>query len=235
MKPVLLYGYVDVVETWGSDENIIRAARMSTQGGFKGWGTRDAAGVPHIGDEKLLRYLYEHRHSTPFEMAGAVFEVRAPIFVFREWHRHRTQSYNEASARYAPLPASDYVPSLERLLTKPSASKQSAAVVGALELTEENAKRFRAKLRAFYSSAEELYQDALSAGVPKELARVCLPVGRYSTMRASANLRNWLQFLRLRLNEAAQWEIRQYASVIAEMLRGAFPRTMALFDEEYAK
>lgn len=232
---ILDYGYVSRVETWGSDENIIRAARMSTQGGFKGWGTRDADGIPHIGDEKLLRYLYEHKHSSPFEMAGAIFEVHAPIFVFREWHRHRTQSYNEASARYAPLAAINYVPSIERLLVRSSASKQSAAIAGAPELTEAKAQRFRTKLAKLYGDAEDLYQDALSDGVPKELARVCLPVGRYSCMRASANLHNWLRFLRLRLNEAAQWEIRQYANAVAEILRGSFPRTMALFDEETEK
>lgn len=226
---ILDYGYVSRVETWGSDENIIRAARMSTQGAFKGWGTRDADGTPHIGDEKLLRYLYEHKHSSPFRMAGAIFEVHAPIFAFRE------QSYNEASLRYAPLAAINYIPSIERLLVKSSASKQSTAVVGAPELTEAKAQRFRAKLAKLYSDVEELYQSALSDGVPEELARVCLPVGRYSCMRASANLLNWLRFLRLRLDEAEQWEIRQYASAVAEILRGSFPRTMALFDEETEK
>src|SRR3970040_1542996 len=102
---VLDYGYVDLIEHWGSDERIIESPRMSTGKGCQG-GDKD---------EKLLRYLYEHKHTTPFEMAGMTIEVQAPIFVFREWHRHRTQSYNEFSARYSELPNLFYVPSLERL------------------------------------------------------------------------------------------------------------------------
>src|SRR5690606_23323400 len=101
---VLDHGYVRLVEAWGSDERIIEAARMSTGKGFLGWGPKED-GKP--GDEKLLRYLWEHKHATPFEMAGLVVEVQAPIFVFREWHRHRTQSFSELSARYVPMPDLD--------------------------------------------------------------------------------------------------------------------------------
>src|ERR1041385_5991189 len=100
---VLDHGYIQLIETWGSDERIVEAARISTNKGFLGWGTTEAP-----GDEKLLRYLYEHKHATPFEMAGMIVEVQAPIFVFREWHRHRTQSYNELSARYTLLPDTNY-------------------------------------------------------------------------------------------------------------------------------
>jgi hypothetical protein len=92
--------YVQAIEGWGRDERIIEAARMSTGKGFQGWDT----------DAKLLAFLYNNKHATPFEMAGLVIEVKAPIFVFREWHRHRTQSYNEMSARYIPLPDENYVP-----------------------------------------------------------------------------------------------------------------------------
>lgn len=226
---VLDHGYVSLVETWGADERIIEAARMSTNKGFQGWGpTQD--GKP--GDEKLLRYLWEHKHATPFEMAGAIIEVQLPIFVAREWHRHRTQSYNEMSARYTPLPDFNYVPTRDRLLEHTSkGNKQAGVVPGALELTPQNAERFQARLRAFYQSAEVLYQEALAAGVPKELARVVIPVGRYTRMRASANLRNWLAFLSLRLPENAQQEIRAYAEVILGVLREAFPRSVALFEE----
>ena len=120
---VLDHGYVELVETWGSEERIIESARMSTGKGFLGWGMgsvhsedcrlpnggKPGGYIGHVrseldsccigevkaGDEKLLRFLYENRHDTPFEMAGMTIEVMAPIFVFREWHRHRTQSYNE--------------------------------------------------------------------------------------------------------------------------------------------
>lgn len=227
---VLDHGYVTLIETWGSDERIIESARMSTGKGFNGWGTSDAP-----GDERLLRFLWENKHATPFEMAGATFEIKAPIFVFREWHRHRTQSYNEMSARYTSLPAEDYVPSVERLmLGSDGKNKQAGTVAGAGVLTTEGAERFRAFLRASYLHAEQGYQEALAAGVPKEVARVHLPVGRYSRMRASANLRNWLAFCTLRStakNPAAQWEIRQFADVVHDMLAETFPRTMALFAE----
>lgn len=223
---VLDHGYVKLVETWGSDERVVEAARMSTQKGFNGWGTPDEP-----GDEKLLGYLYRNRHSTPFEMAGLIIEVQAPIFVFREWHRHRSQSFNEASARYAPLPYLNYVPTVERLLMSGGKNKQAGAVAGASQLTERDAAFARDSMMVGYMDAERRYQNMLLSGVPKELARLVLPVGRYSRMRASASLRNWMHFLGLRLDESAQWEIRQYAQAVHSLLTDAFPRTMKLFDE----
>jgi thymidylate synthase (FAD) len=183
------------------------------------------------GDEKLIRYLYENQHATPFEMAGMVIEVKAPIMVFREWHRHRTQSYNEMSARYIPLPDENYVPSVERLLINSKTNKQAGTVAGAAELTAERAELFREDLVKIYYHQQCLYESALAIGVPKELARVHLPVGRYSRMRASANLRNWLAFLTLRMASGAQWEIRQYANAVGDLVREAFPRTWDLFAE----
>lgn len=230
---VLDHGYVAKVEVWGSDRAIVESARMSTQKGFLGWGP-DEDGKP--GDEKLLGYLWRKAHSTPFEFAGLIVEVQAPIFVFREWHRHRTQSFTEASARYSPLPSVDYVPTVERLMLGGGhLTKQAGAIAGARELTRDAAEAFRQMLQESYSESENCYQSALAAGVPKELARVMLPVGRYSTMRATANLWNWLHFLNLRLAENAQWEIRQYAQAVSDILTDAFPRTMGLFQESRAK
>jgi thymidylate synthase (FAD) len=223
-REILDHGYIEAVEHWGSDERIIEAARMSTGKGFKGWGTPDAP-----GDEKLLRFLYEHKHATPFEMAGLVIEVKAPIMVYREWHRHRTQSYNEMSARYTPLPDENYVPTVERLLINSKTNKQAGTVAGAAELTPGYAEHFRESLAKMYADQELLYRAALEMGVPKELARVHLPVGRYSRMRASANLRNWLAFLTLRMDSAAQWEIRQYANALGDIIAEKFPRTWELF------
>lgn len=248
---VLDHGYVLPIESWGSDEAIVEAARMSTGKGFLGWGGYDCPdgfydddhGYHHdadcrckgtgkiVGDEKLLRYLWEHKHATPFEMGGLTIEVQAPIFVFREWHRHRTQSYNEMSARYVPLPDVNYVPSVERLMINSKTNKQAGVVSGASELNDGSAVWFREELMGVYKKAEDLYQIALNAGVPKELARVHLPVGRYSRMRASANLRNWLAFLTLRMDHAAQWEIRQYAEAVGAIVADRFPRTWHLFKE----
>jgi len=251
---VLDSGYVNLVERWGSYVRTIEAARMSTQKGFEGWGplcsncghgfceeTGFCDMYPHNcnngkavpGDEKLLAYMYKNKHMTPFEMAGAVFEIQAPIFVFREWHRHRTQSYNEASARYAPLPDLNYVPSVERLMLNSKTNKQAGTIKDAELLTEKEAEWFREALSLQYEHQEQVYQNALKRGVPKELARCVLPVGRYSRMRASANLRNWMQFLELRDESHAQWEIREYARVVHSELRKLFPRTFALYDEAH--
>lgn len=166
---------------------------------------------------------------TPFEMAGVVIEVKAPIFVFREWHRHRTQSYNEMSARYIPLPNENYVPTVERLMINSKSNKQAGTVAGAEELTEDTAQRFRDQLIAMYAAQESLYHEALKSGVPKELARVHLPVGRYSVMRASTNLRNWLAFLTLRDAPDAQWEIQQYAKAVASVVKLLHPRTYDIY------
>jgi thymidylate synthase (FAD) len=239
---VLDHGYVSLVESWGSDERIVEAARMSTGKDFLGWGPKHSrACVEQLascsdvecpqGDEKLLRYLWENKHATPFEMAGMTIEVMAPIMVFREWHRHRTQSYNEMSARYIPLPDVNYIPSVERLMINSKTNKQAGTVKGAEELSEDGAKWFRSRLVLSYESDQALYEEALKRGVPKELARVHLPVGRYSRMRASANLRNWLAFLTLRMDSKAQWEIRQYANEVGNLIAEAFPRTWALFDK----
>jgi thymidylate synthase (FAD) len=216
---------VTLVESYGCDEQIIEAARMSTAKGFLGWGDADKP-----GDEKLLAYLWNNRHATPFEMAGAIIEVQAPIFVFREWHRHRTQSYNEMSARYVPLPDVNYMPTVERLLVNSKTNKQAGTVAGSEDLTEAGALSFQVAVRESYEAAQVLYEKSLARGVPKELARIHLPVGRYSRMRASANLRNWLAFLTLRMDKAAQWEIRQYADAVHDILAEHFPRTLELFD-----
>lgn len=207
---VLDHGYVEFVEKWGhglageAEAGIIEAARQSTQGSFRGWEQ----------DQKLLGFLFNNKpqHATPFEFAGMVIEVQAPIFVFREWHRHRTQSYNEMSARYAPLPDLYYTPTVDRVLaggTHVTSNKQAQGNGG---LTADTARHFVERhLPQAYNLCEEIYQASLACGVPKELARCVMPVGHYSRMRASANLRNWLAFLTLRMDPGAQWEIRQFA------------------------
>lgn len=260
MKKLLDHGYIELIETWGSDARIIEAARMSTDGAFRGWGPKGwkcattgcdwktyevecpgfcpkcgplkSSLVTIQGDEKLLSFLYKNNHATPFEMAGAIIEVQAPIMVFREWHRHRTQSYNELSARYTPLPDLYYMPTIERCMLNSKTNKQAGRAKDAEELTEQGAQDFSDRLQKQYEECEELYQDALQQGIPKELARCIMPVGHYSRMRASANLRNWLAFLTLRQAPNAQWEIRQYANALADILDEQFPRTMSLFKGE---
>lgn len=227
--PVLDHGYVALVGKWGSEEQIIEAARMSTDKGFQGWGTPEAP-----GDEKLLRYLWENAHQTPFEMAGLTIEVQAPIFVFREWHRHRVPfGYNELSARYTPMPDVSYVPTLERcMLGSDGVNKQAGTIKDAEALTEEKASKFLGEVEYLYTLAEIYYQRALKAGVPKELARVVIPVGRYSRMRATGNLRGWLAFLTLRDAPNAQWEIRQFAKEVANLVKQEFPRVYEIYTDD---
>ena len=241
-RKVLDHGYIKVIESWGSDETIIETARMSTSKGFHGWGPMhrgDCASYDSVcdcpqdvpGDEKLLRHLYTKRHSTPFEFAGMTIEVQAPLMVFREWHRHRTQSYSERSARYAPLPDFNYVPNPERMMRKSETNKQAGALKGSEELTLESALEWQTKLKTLYDLCEGVYQIGLRRGVPKELARLAVPVGRYSVMRASTDLRNWLAFTTLRSAEDAQEEIRVYADALLDALGERFPRTTELFRE----
>lgn len=254
---ILDFGYVEMIETWGSDERIVESARMSTAKGFEGWGewrcgrcsatdsiSADESGDVKqcmwcglgemrrtVGDEKLLRFLWENQHATPFEMAGATFEVKAPIFVFREWHRHRVPfGYNEMSARYVPLPDENYCPTVERLVegSKPTRNKQAS---GSREMSVDDARHAIGLIESTYTELEDVYQRLIALGVSKELARVIIPVGRYSRMRATGNLRGWLGFLRLRQAPGAQWEIRQFANAVHDALVRVFPRTLALFDE----
>jgi thymidylate synthase (FAD) len=248
VTPLLNHGYLAPIEHWGSDERVIEAARMSTAKGFQGWGPfpctepgcmpvempgdlnfcTKCKGTGEIpGDEKLLRYLYTHAHHTPFEMAGMVIEVQAPIFVFREWHRHRTQSYNELSARYTELPDMFYLPDESRIVGQSATNKQASGE----ELDEGLAEWARAEMALSQQRARIVYESLLKAGVAREVARIVIPVSQYSRMRASANLRNWLAFCTLRMDPKAQWEIRQYANAVGALLAERFPRTWALFME----
>jgi len=256
-KEVLDNGYVQLIETWGSDERIIEAARMSTAKGFLGWGPKcrqcgdafagdeerncpnPAPGKPlidcgrggHIfdapGDEKLLKFLWNNAHATPFEMAGLTIEVKAPIFVFREWHRHRVPfGYNEMSARYVPLPDENYAPTVERILAGANTATTNRQAQGTGRVvTELDAKEWLRRLDDAYKAIESVYQHGLTLGIPKELARLPVAVGRYSAMRATGNLRGWLAFLKLRCAPGAQYEIRMYANAVAEMVKEKFPRT----------
>jgi thymidylate synthase (FAD) len=255
---LLDHGYLDYVEHWGSDESIVRAARMSTDKGFLGWGPKGfechhtgcgwkgperpeglrcpvcGDGLYSIlGDEKLLRYLWENQHTGPFEFCGLTVEVKAPIMVFREWHRHRTQSFNEMSARYVPLPDENFIPDAANIVERARAAQMSknkqAQGHVAYNLTTPDVIGWLAALADAYRNAERVYQHGLDIGIPKELARLPVPVGRYSRMRATANLLNWLRFLKLRTAPTAQYEIRVYADAVGQLLSEHFPPHMGDF------
>jgi thymidylate synthase (FAD) len=250
---VLDHGYVKLIETMGTEETIIEAARMSTGKGFLGWDPHERCkhcqvewnidGVgntlfcvggaqvhdfkPVAGDQKLLEFLYSNAHMTPFEMCELHIEVFAPILVWREWHRHRTMSYNEFSARYAQMPNMHYLPELSRFQTQSSVNKQSSG--GAMG--EALAQAWHDELRDEQQEIYDNYDHMVGAGLAKEVARINTPVSRYSRCRVKTDLRNWLGFLNLRMRPNAQWEIRQFANAAAEIIREKWPRTFKLFVE----
>lgn len=239
-------GYIKFIENFGSDERIIESARMSTAKGFLGWGpvcgdcgavkekdgelcSKGCGRISKPGDEKLLRFLWENKHATPFEMGGVTIEVKAPIMVFREWHRHRTQSYNEFSARYSVMPEEFYVPSMDRM--RIAAQSQINKQGSGMPLSDEISERARARINKSCSLAFDEYNANLEDGVAKEIARLVLPVNTYSKMRASTDLRNWFSFLTLRDDPKAQWEIQQYAKEMAKITEAVFPRSYGLYEE----
>jgi thymidylate synthase (FAD) len=180
------------------------------------------------GDLGMLDYLYRNKHMTPFECGGEMLiEVQAPIFVIREWHRHRTQSYNEASARYAKMLDVHYVPDESRIQRQSANNKQGSGDVFDPLYADAVIQDLRREQRMVYKN----YDTLVSEGVSREIARINTPVSRYSKMRAKTDLRSWLGFLLLRMPSNAQWEIRQYASAVASLIQRIWPRTYDLFVE----
>jgi thymidylate synthase (FAD) len=249
---VFEHGYVKFIEHWGSDERIVESARMSTDKGFLGWGPLENCKVcgagwdiatPHgcndhknhqfSGDEQLLKYLFEHRHTTPFEFCGLVIEVQAPILVFRQWERHRTQSYNEMSGRYTSLPDLFYIPSIDRIIGSSQKNSNKQASGKGTEMTVEQAEAAQADYVEAYEIARRTYEGLQSRGISNELARCVLPVAQYSRLRATANLKNWLDFMTLRCDHHAQWETQQYANVVEYFVKQLFPRTYELWAKKF--
>jgi thymidylate synthase (FAD) len=206
---VLDHGFVRLVDHMGSDLSIVRAARVSHDAAWR-------AGENEGSDRRLINYLWKNKHTTPFESVQFTFEVKAPIFVFRQWHRHRTWSYNELSARYKELPHEIYMPDLRaQSKTNKQGSETFAEAFDQAGL--------KARLITTYELAWETYQALLSAGVAREIARSVLPVATYSHMFASVNLLNLLKFLTLRCDSHAQYEIRVYADAMLELITPIVP------------
>lgn len=204
---VLDHGFVRLVNVSGGDLDIVRAARVSYNAEWR-------AGEDSGSDWKLIHYLMKNKHTSPFEAVNVTFEVKAPIFVFRQWHRHRTWSYNEVSARYTALPEEYYVPKPEHIGVQSTSNKQMRDMKADLPFAEETAQYIDIACRMSHSH----YQKLLDRGVPRELARGVLPMNTYSHMFATVDLHNLFHFLRLRLHEHAQYEIRVYADAMLALL-----------------
>lgn len=219
---VLDHGFVRLVDYMGNDLSVVRAARVSYDAAWR-------AGEDSGSDAKLINFLWSNRHTTPFESATFTFEVKAPIFVFRQWHRHRTMSINELSARYRELPEEFYVPEAGTIGTQAVINKQGRqlgddALVAQRQSEVEG--YCRACEAAFYK-----YRQLLAAGWPRELARSVLPVSTYSHMFATVNLLNLFRFLTLRCDPHAQHEIRVYADAMVELIRPIVPVCVAAWEK----
>lgn len=224
---VLDYGFVRLVDAMpqkNGDLAIVRAARVSYNAEWR-------AGQDTGSDERLIRYLMSHRHTSPFEAVELQFEVQAPIFVLRQWHRHRTWSYNEVSARYQQLPDMFYVPQAEMVGSQSKVNKQ-ARDLSATNLALLHQRRIEcARYKAHCAEAFVLYQDLLVAGWPRELARGVLPFTTYSHMFAKVDLKNLFDWLTLRLDPHAQYEIRVYGEAVLELIRPIVPVAVAAWEE----
>ena len=214
--PVLDHGFVRTVDYMGDDAAIVQAARVSY-----GAGTRRAR-----DDEALIRYLMRHRHTTPFEMCEIKLHVKLPVFVARQWIRHRTASVNEYSARYSLLDREFYIPEAGHLAVQSAANRQGrgATLEGAeaervREMLTEDAERAYAHYLDMLNEDEDgARRDETKPGLARELARIGLPVNIYTQWYWKIDLHNLFHFLLLRADPHAQHEIRAYAETILERI-----------------
>jgi thymidylate synthase (FAD) len=214
---VLDKGFVRLVDYLGGDERIVAAARVSY-----GQGTKTLR-----EDKGLIDYLMRHAHTSPFEQVILTFHCKMPIFVARQWIRHRTARLNEISGRYSVMKDEFYVPTADSLRTQSTTNKQGRAEnpvdpSRARQMVE----RFEAGQREAYSHYEAMLEEDLA----REIARIGLPLSLYTEWYWQIDLHNLFHFLKLRLDAHAQWEIRQYAEVMAAMARTVAPLAFGAFE-----
>ena len=220
-QAVLDHGFVRVVDYMGDDGAIVQAARVSY-----GRGTRKVS-----EDTGLIRYLMRHRHSTPFEMCEIKYHVKLPIFVARQWIRHRMASVNEVSARYSILDREFYIPAPEHLASQSQSNRQGRSAT----LTGDAAASVLALLRDDAIRSHTHYAQMLDEeegfGLARELARMNLTLNTYTQWYWKADLHNLFNFLALRLDAHAQYEIRVYAETMLRTVRAWVPAACAAFED----
>ncbi|MBA85357.1 FAD-dependent thymidylate synthase [Thalassobius sp. S69A] len=219
--PVLDHGFVRVVDYMGDDAAICQAARVSY-----GKGTKSVQ-----NDEGLIRYLMRHWHSTPFEMCEVKLHVKLPVFVARQWIRHRTANVNEYSARYSILDREFYIPGPEQLAAQSVINNQGRGEA----LTGDEAARVLEILKSdsarSYDHYEEMISDEGKQGLARELARMNLPANIYTQWYWKVDLHNLFHFLRLRADSHAQYEIRVYADEICKIVADWVPFAYRAFED----
>lgn len=208
---------IELIESMGDDMSIVRAARVSYAGESKGG----------VADKKLIRYLLTNGHTSPFEHVVFTFRVEAPLFVARQWMRHRTWSFNEVSYRYTQAPPKFWIPKNWR--TQGTDNKQMS---GGMVAEAQN----KTLLDLYKNSiwiAVNAYETLLNAGVSREMARSILPTSLFTSFYATVDLHNLLHFLKLRLHPHAQPEIAQYAESIRGLIWPIVPWTMQIWEESW--
>jgi thymidylate synthase (FAD) len=211
---VKLVSYMQPAEPitgWTADLEVVRNARVSYAAD---WRTGEDSGK----DAKLLDYLVKNSHTSPLEACVFTFEVKAPLFVLRQWHRHRTWSFSEVSARYSELPEEFYVPELSQITEQSSSNKQMRT-----DEQHPSAQRMQEQITFACKQSFTTYKLLLNEGCPRELARGVLPLNTYSHMFCTVDLHNLAHFMRLRLHAHSQYEIRMFAQGLFDLILPVVP------------
>ena len=214
--PVLDKGFVRLVDYYGGDQRIVQSARVSY-----GEGTKSVS-----QDGALIDYLLRHQHTSPFEQVVMTFHVKMPIFVARQWVRHRTGRMNEVSGRYSIMKDEFYVPAADKVAPQSKDNKQGRCNEA---FDEAKAGEIIEQLQAGQKSAYENYSELIDSGLAREIARINLPLSLYTEFYWEMDLHNLFHFLKLRLDSHAQYEIRVYAETILEMCKAVAPMATASF------
>jgi len=225
--PILDHGFIRVVDYMGNDTSIVQAARVSYGKGTKKVNT----------DSGLIKYLMRHWHSTPFEMCEIKYHVKLPIFIARQWIRHRTANVNEYSARYSILDKEFYLPSQEKLAAQSQSNRQGRGDVLEGEQAKKVLDLLKTDAERTYNNYEEMLNqrydgstiDESKIGLARELARMNLTLNTYTQWYWKTDLLNLMNFLRLRADHHAQYEIRAYADVMLDTLKRWVPITYEAF------
>jgi thymidylate synthase (FAD) len=215
--PYLDHGFVGLVESMGSDASIDESARMSY-----GKGTRTISDM-----RNLIRYLVRHQHTSPVEMGELRFHLKMPIFIMRQFVRHRTASLNEYSGRYSEMSDEFYIPDYSRIQPQSTTNKQGSEG----SLPDGAAMLAQNEMIAASDDAYHSYQKLLEAGVSREIARIVLPLSNYTELYWKIDLKNFFHFINLRLDPHAQWEIQVLAQAMYDAVKGIFPITCEAFED----
>ncbi|MFW6215970.1 MAG: FAD-dependent thymidylate synthase [Alkalispirochaetaceae bacterium] len=216
--PVLDHGFVRLVDYLGGDQRIVQSARVSYGGGTKSYRQ----------DKGLINYLLRNAHTSPFEQVVLTFHTKMPIFVARQWVRHRTARLNEISGRYSVMEEQFYLPDPQQIAAQATENKQGRE---AQPVEPAEAAEIRDALEAGYRESYRIYENLLDRGVARELARVILPLSLYTEMYWQIDLHNLFHFLKLRIDSHAQYEIRAYGEVMLDIARRVCPIAVEAFEE----